>query len=204
VDVCDLHGLGLLEPHLLSGAPSVVFCGRWWCIGWLQSNLDGDGRPLWEREMARVAKEKLPVLKPKGKTIVELAKELKVATAKAKKYEALMNQHKSLVHKIRVFKLPPLLEDIEGDGINLPGVGYVETDIEIYPSVKKSDESDFHDWLRKNKLGGIIVDYIHFKTLQATVKEQLIAGTNFPEYVNIAKVPTATLKAEKKSAKKKR
>ena len=70
--------------------------------------------------------------------------------------------------------------------------------------MKKADEGDFHAWLRKNKPGGIIVDYIHYKTLQATVKEQLAEGKTFPDYVNIAKVPTATLKVEKKSAKKKR
>jgi hypothetical protein len=154
--------------------------------------------------MARVAAKELPKLEPKGKTLAELAKELKAASAKAKKYEALMDQQKSLVHQISVFKLPPLLEDIEGDGVNLPGVGYVESSIEVYPSIKKDDTESFHDWLRANKNGGIIVQYIHYKTLQAFVIEQLNAGVAFPDYVNIAKIPTAKIKAEKKSAKKKR
>lgn len=154
--------------------------------------------------MARVAAKELPKLEPKGKTLAELAKELKAASAKAKKYEALMDQQKSLVHQISVFKLPPLLEDIEGDGVNLPGVGYVESSIEVYPSIKKSDTESFHDWLRANNVGDIIVPYIHFKTLQAFVIEQLNLGTAFPDYVTIAKIPTAKIKAEKKSAKKKR
>lgn len=149
----------------------------------------------------RVAAEK-PKLEPKGKTFPELARELKAAKLKKKKLEEQVEALGSLIHKIAVEKLPPLMEDMTGDFINVPGIGAVELTIEVYPSIKKDDQAAWYTWLRKNKLGHIIVEYIHPKTLQATVKEQLGAQVKFPDYVNIAKIPTANLRAERKSKKK--
>lgn len=144
----------------------------------------------------------LPTLEPKGSTLPELAKELKKASALAKKFEAQMDQQKSLVHKLTVFKIPPLMENIESDFVNVPGVGLLELGIEVYPSIKKDDTPAFHAFLRENQHGDIIVPCIHFKTLQAFVAEQLANGETFPDYVNIAKIPTAKLKKEKAPKKK--
>lgn len=147
--------------------------------------------------MPRV-KQELPALEPKGKTVAELVKELKAAVAKKKKFEEEAERYGSLVHKIAVLKLPPLMENAELDYMNVPGVAGVELVTEVYPSIKKEDIEAWYKWLRENKHGDIIVPYIHPKTQQAFVKEQLIAGKTFPAYVNIAKVPTAKLKAVKK------
>lgn len=154
--------------------------------------------------MPRVKTKELPELFPKGKTIADLAKELKAANTAKKKYEALMNQQVSLIHKISVGSLPKLMEDIQGDGLNVPGVGYAELVIEIYPSVKKDDEPEFFDWLRDRGDGDLIKESIHYKTLQAWTIEQIDdpekAG-DLPDILNVGKVPTVKLKAERKKAR---
>jgi len=148
----------------------------------------------------RVAKERVKP-EPKGKTLPELVKEYKAAIAKKKKLEEQVEDLGSLIHKIAVEKIPPLMENLDTDFFNVPGVGAVEYGIEVYPSIKKDDQDAWFKWLRSKKLGAIIVEYIHPKTLQAFVKEQLGQQTEFPSYVNIAKIPTAKLKAERKGKK---
>ena len=115
-----------------------------------------------------------------------------------------MDQQKSLIYELQVKAIPKLMEDISGTGLNIAGVGYLELGIEVYPSIKKEDEDQWFAWLRKQGLGGIIKETIHHKTLQATVSEQLDKGTKFPDYVNVALIPTAELKAEKKKASKRK
>lgn len=157
--------------------------------------------------MATVSKPgELPELQPQGTTITELAKELRAAMTKAKKCEKLMEQQKSLIYKIAVGKLPPLMENTEQDMINLPGIGKLEYGIEIYPSIKVDDKPDFFAWLRKNKSGDIIKEDVHYKTLQSFVREQLSnpEGLKLPEIVNVAKIPTVTLGKELKSKKSKK
>lgn len=152
----------------------------------------------------RVKKEELPKLQPKGRTIAELAKELKAAIIEKKRLEGLMEQQKSLVHRIATDKLPKLMEDAEHDFLNVPGVGALEYVIEVYPAIKKEDQDEWYAYLRDNDHGDIIVEYIHPKTLQAFVKEQLGLGVKLPQYVNAAKIPTVTIGAEKKSNKLKK
>lgn len=157
--------------------------------------------------MPRVAEKKLPELPITGKRLVDHAKQLKEAIRLRKKFEAQMEQQKNLVHRLTTIAIPPLMEQIVGDGVNLPGVGYVEVGIELYPYVKVDDIPDFYAWLRENDAGGIIKETIHHKTLQAWVGEMIDdpekAGT-LPPMLTVGKIPTAVLKAEKKSSKKRK
>lgn len=117
-----------------------------------------------------------------------------------------MEQQKSLVHRLCTVAIPPLMEDLEGDGVNIPGVGFVEVGVELYPYVKVDDQDRWFKWLRDGGNGGIIKETIHHKTLQAFVGEQIDdpekAGL-LPDYLTVGKIPTAVLKAEKKSKKRK-
>lgn len=152
----------------------------------------------------KVDNKVLAKLLPKGSTVAELAKELKAATAAKQKYEKLAEQQKSLAHLIAVTRLPKLMEDMEGDGINVPGVGYAELVIEIYPYVKVEDQERFYAWLRKNDMGDLIKETIHPQTLKAwagdMVDDPEQAGS-LPEYLTVGKVPTVKLRAEKKKRK---
>lgn len=154
--------------------------------------------------MARVEKKEETVT-IKGKTVAELAKEMKGWQAKKKKAEEAAEFAGKHVHEIAVKRLPPLLEDIEGDGINLPGVGYVRIGIELYPFYKKDDEPIFYKWLRDNEQGSIIKETIHPKTLQAWAGDMIddpeTAGT-LPPCLTVAKVPTAKVLKEQKSKKR--
>jgi hypothetical protein len=157
--------------------------------------------------MATVKKsDVLPELQPQGKTVTELAKELKAAKVKAKKHEKLMDQQKSLIYKIEVQKLPTLMEGLDQDIINLPGVGKLEYGIEVYASVKVEDKPTLFDWLRDNEAGDLIKEDVHYKTLNSFVTEQLAnpEGLKLPEYMNVAKIPTVKLGKELKSKKSKK
>lgn len=155
--------------------------------------------------MARVGQAaELPELQPQGKTLAELAKELKAAITKKKKFEAQMKQYGALVHKLATGPLAKLMEDQELDFFNVPGIGALEYGIEVYPSIKKEDQEAWYGYLRKRGDGSIIVEYIHPKTLQAYVKEQLGNSVKLPAYVNAAKIPTVSIGKEKKSKKLKK
>jgi hypothetical protein len=147
--------------------------------------------------MLRVNEEKVK-LAPKGVTLPDLVKELSALEMRKKELDEKVEELKSVIHQIRVDKIPPLMEGLESDDFNVPGVGRVALSIEVYPSIKKDDIAAFYEWLRFNKNGAIIQEYIHPKTLQGFVKEQLSAGQAFPDYVTIAKIPTATLKKARK------
>ena len=86
-------------------------------------------------EGEEVVKE-LPI---KGKTLAELAKELKVAKAKKKKAEGQAKQYGNLIARLATGPLAKLMEDRGEDFTNVPGVGALEYGIEVYPSVFKAD-----------------------------------------------------------------
>lgn len=157
--------------------------------------------------MPRVAQAKLPELAITGKKLADHAKQLKDALAKKKKFERQMDQQVNLIHRLSTIAMPPLMEDIEGDGVNLPGIGYVELGIELYPYVKVEDLYTFFNWLDDTGNGAIAKRTIHHKTLQAWVAEQIDdaeKAAKLPDYLTIGKIPTAKLKAEKKSSKKRK
>lgn len=154
--------------------------------------------------MAKVAGEKkLPELPIKGTTLAELAKELKVAKAKKKQLEDKSKQQGNLINRLATGPLAKMMEDRDEDFVNVTGVGALEYGIEVYPSIKKENEAEWHEWLRAHEHGSIIVPHIHYKTLQAFVIEQLGDNVKLPDYVNAAKIPTVTISKERKSTKKK-
>lgn len=119
-----------------------------------------------------------------------------------------MEQQKSLVFRLTTKVIPPMLDDEESNGKNFPGLGYLEIGIELYPYVKVDDMPAFFDWLDKNGHGGIAKRTIHHKTFQAWAGEMIddpLKARKLPEkLLTIGKIPTASLKAEKKSSKKRK
>jgi hypothetical protein len=106
-----------------------------------------------------------------------------------------------MIHKIAVLRIPQLMENLELDEFNAPGVGRVELEIEVYPNLTKANVAAFYEWLRERGDGDIIQETVHHKTLQAFVKELLVAGEELPECITAAKIPTAKLLAERKRKK---
>jgi hypothetical protein len=148
--------------------------------------------------MPSVKKEKQKYV-PKGKTIAELAKEVKPLIARKAALEAEAKELKSAIHAILVFALPPLMEREETDSKNIEGVALVELGTEVYPYVKKEDEPKFFEWVAGRGDDAIIKYNIHPTTLQSYVREGLENGVAFPDYLTVGLVPTAKIKAAKKS-----
>jgi hypothetical protein len=145
-------------------------------------------------------KEEKPKYVVKGKTLTELAKEVKPLIQKKKKLEAQAEELGSAIHAILVGVVPKIMEDQEQDFVNIPGVGALELKTVVYPYVSGDNLPTFYKWLRDRKNGDLIKETIHPKTLQAFVTEQLEAGVDFTDSgCKIGLVPTAALKAEKKT-----
>jgi hypothetical protein len=148
-------------------------------------------------------KEEKPKYVVKGKTLTDLAKEVKPLIQKKKKLEGQVEELSSAIHAILVGVVPKIMEDAEQDFVNIPGIGALELSTEVYPYVAGDAIDTFYKWLRERQQGAIIKETIHPKTLQAFVKEQLEAGVDFKDSgCKIGLVPTAKLKAEKKTKKR--
>ena len=145
--------------------------------------------------------KELPI---KGKTLAELAKELKVAKAKKKKLDEQSKQQGHLLSRLATGPLAKLMEDRGEDFTNVPGVGALEYGIEVYPSVLKADTEAFHAWLKKNGEGDLIVASVNYKTLQAWTIRKLENAEKLPPMLKATKVPTVSIKKEKKSQKLKK
>lgn len=147
--------------------------------------------------MPTVKKEKT-VYVPQGTTLAELAAEVKPLIARKKELTAEVEELEAAIHMLLVKTIPAKMEKLDTDGTNIKGVGYLELNTILYPYVKVEDREKFYGWLEERGDRHIVKEAINPKTLQAFVTEQDEAGTEFPEYVTISRVPTAVLKAEKK------
>lgn len=128
-----------------------------------------------------------------GLTLPQLAKELKKWTEKKKKAKAEEEFAGSMVHLIATEAIPPLMDKLEQDEFNVPGVGRIELRPEVYPSVKKENIPAFYAALRKAGHGALIVEYVFPPTLKAFATEQLEAGIALPAECTVALIPTAKL-----------
>lgn len=61
------------------------------------------------------------------------------------------------------------------------------------------EDTQLFDWLRDNNMGDIIKPYVHFQTLQSTVKSFIDQGGNVPaELLTETKTPTITMYGKSK------
>jgi hypothetical protein len=135
---------------------------------------------------------------PQGTTLPELVKELREWTDKKKVAEAEAEFAKSMIHVIATKAMPPLMEKLELDEFNVPGLNRIELRQEVYVHVKKDDIPAFHEWLRDNGHGDLIVPYVFPATKKAWATEQLSGGAALPDMATVAFVPTAKLLAPRK------
>lgn len=126
-------------------------------------------------------------------TLPEYVKLLAKHTKAKKAAEAKAEAAGSLIHQIATIHIPPLMEKLETDEFNSPGVGRIELRQEVYASVLKADIPAFYEALRKKGDGALIVEYIFPGTLKSYAKEQLEANAALPPQLKATFIPTAKL-----------
>jgi uncharacterized radical SAM superfamily Fe-S cluster-containing enzyme len=139
---------------------------------------------------------------PQGKSLSELVVEMHEWAAKKKQAEADAEFAASMVHAIATKSIPPLLENLETDEFNVPDVARVELRQEVYVHVNKDDTQKFHDWLKTEGHGDLVIPYVFPATLKAFAGEQLAQNVALPDFMHTAFVPTAKLLAPRKGKKK--
>jgi hypothetical protein len=136
-------------------------------------------------------------LEPKGKTLPELVREQKYWETRKRWADKVVKRASSIIHKIAVKRIPPLMEAMDQDDTNIKGVARVRIDNEVYVYVKAADVAAFHEWLRERGDGALIKPTIHHKTLNSWGAEMLgDPEAKLPDYINITEVPTAKLLKE--------
>lgn len=151
--------------------------------------------------MPKVKEDKIKYV-VKGKTLADLAKEVKPLIQKKAKLEKQAEELKSAIHAILVGVVPKMMEDEDTDLKNIIGVGCFELSTEVFPYVPADKLDQFYEYLRKGQNGALIKETIHPKTLQAFVKEALENGASVKDFTDngcsVGLVPTAKLKAARK------
>jgi hypothetical protein len=112
--------------------------------------------------MPRISKAKPEA--PSGLSLPEYTKLLKKLTDKKAKAEASADECKSLIYQIAVKHVPPLMEKLELDEFNSPGIGRIELRQEVHASVNKTNQPAFYQWLRSTGNGSLVVEYVHVRT----------------------------------------
>ena len=111
--------------------------------------------------------------------------------------EALEEQVKEINKRITVLAthdIPEEMEEKEIDKITIDGVGTLSVQTKIYANVKKDDRERFHQWLRENGNGEMVVDYVWPATVNAFIKEGLEENREYPDFISVTYVPTASLR----------
>ncbi len=129
--------------------------------------------------------------------IIAKGKELFALKAKKKKIEDALTEINKDITRVSVEELGKLMTDAEVEKITIKGKGTLYLADELYASVLKDDRPALYDWMRKNKHGALIQDYIFPQTLTAFAKEQLGAGKPLPDVLKATYIPTAKTRAGK-------
>lgn len=143
--------------------------------------------------MPTLKDEKAKPLIQSGLTLPDYIKLFKKLKDKKSKATALAEECGSLINQIATLHIPALMNELETDDFNVPGVGRVELETEAYPSVLKENTQKFYTALREAGHGALIVEYIFPQTLKAFVKEQLAANATLPDECKVTFIPTAKL-----------
>jgi len=123
------------------------------------------------------------------RTAAQLAEFIAIEDAELEQLKKTLNERKTRLDAAKE-QLATLLIDAGLDSIKL-GNGLapkVQRTTKFFKASGVSDEQLF-DWLNANMLGDIIKPYVHFQTLQATMKDFVAAGGEAPETVfNVSEV----------------
>jgi hypothetical protein len=130
--------------------------------------------------------------------IIAKGKELFALKAKKAKLEEELKKLNIDIERVAVQELGKLMTDAEVEKVSIKGKGTVYLSDELYASVLKDDRPAMYEWLRKNKCGDIIVDYVFPQTLTAFAKERLQAGKPLPDQLKATYIPTAKTRSSGK------
>ena len=129
--------------------------------------------------------------------IIEKGKELFALKARKKKLEEQLTNLNKDITRVAVDELGKLMTDAEVEKIPIKGKGTLYLSPELFASVLKDDRPALYEWMRKNKCGDLIQDYVFPQTLTAFAKERLAAGQPLPEVLKASYIPTAKTRAGK-------
>jgi len=123
--------------------------------------------------------------------IAEEGKKLFALKAKKTKIEDQLKEVNKEIVQLSTVTLAKLMGDAEVEKITIKGKGTLYMSDELYASVLKDDRPTLYAWLRKEKCGDIIQDYVFPQTLTAFAKERLLAGKALPDVLKAEYIPTA-------------
>lgn len=133
-------------------------------------------------DLAAQQQEKDPLLQ-NILNLKELQRRMEIIDAKKKELQAEID-------KLRLHEIPN--EMSSRDTTSLKGEWgrcTLTTDI----SVSVADQIRLQEWLKDNEFGDLIKETVNSSTLKAWVKEQLVAGTELPGFINISPFSRAVL-----------
>jgi hypothetical protein len=127
-------------------------------------------------------------------TLTELAQRFRELKDRKDSLNAELKELQEELTILETQLLPQKMEENEIEKFTTDGVGTIFTQIKVYASVVKAEESRFHDWLREQGHGAMIKPTVAPGTLSSFAKEQLEAGVELPEFIKATKIETAMLR----------
>lgn len=84
---------------------------------------------------------------------------------------------------LRLKLIPDEMEVIGATSINLKGIGRVTITTDMYAGIVSGKSWEALSWLKEHGHEDLIKEGVHPSTLKAFLKEQIIAGEEFPEEI---------------------
>lgn len=97
--------------------------------------------------------------------------------AKKKEATELQNEFDAL----RKHDLPEAMEEAGIESVRVKDVGTVSLRTDAYASIKGGMKEEAYRWLTEQGYGDLIQDFVQSSTLKAFMKEQTLAGVQFPD-----------------------
>lgn len=148
----------------------------------------------YEREDESAVEERKNVFRDKYKKVADYKELIRLmADAKVRK-EAADEEKKMRDAEYDVLRIERVPEAMEGAGIEnvrLEGIGRVSLTGDMW--VKVADKGGFFGWLKKHKLGDLIVPQVNGSTLKAFVKGRMKAGKEVPESLKVTPYTRASI-----------
>jgi hypothetical protein len=127
-------------------------------------------------------------------TLTELAQRFRELKDRKDSLNAELKELQEELSRLETELLPQKMEENEIEKFTTDGVGTIFTQVKVYASVVKADETSLHNWLRDQGHGALIKETVAPGTLNSFVKEQLEQGTDLPEFIKATKIETAMLR----------
>lgn len=92
---------------------------------------------------------------------------------------------------LRIERVPSAMEDAGIENVRMDGIGRVSLTGDMW--VKVADKTGFFGWLKKHKLGDLIVPQVNGSTLKAFVKDRIKAGKEVPDSLKVTAFTRASI-----------